>query len=61
MEVLVGTVEKEARASLGLPDRAGKTYCVFCGSEIKIMIFRGTGVCSEEHAKLRRKNEEGSV
>lgn len=30
--------------------------CVMCLSEIKIQIFKGTGVCCEAHRKLRDKD-----
>jgi len=30
-----------------------KNICSVCGQEIKMMIFKGTGVCCENHRKLR--------
>ncbi len=30
-----------------------KDYCVMCGSKIKVQIFKGTGICSENCRKDR--------
>lgn len=63
-----GMLQKsETRASLGLPQKSSSTpalgtgtrpgSCVLCGERIRVMIFRGTGVCSEQHDKARKKNK----
>jgi hypothetical protein len=34
-----------------------KDLCEYCGNEIKIQIFKGTGYCSENHRKKLEGDE----
>ena len=36
----------------------GMGYCVICGSEIRMQIFKGTDVCCEICRKIRDGEEE---
>lgn len=40
-----------------------KDFCVWCGREIKVQIFKGLEYCSEEHRKLlvRSLGDESQV